>query len=90
MQIVTDAATELTGAAFGSFFYNVLDDKGGSYMLYTLSGVPREAFERFPMPRNTAVFGPLSGAKALSASTTLRRIRAMATTRRIVACRKAI
>ncbi len=58
VQIVTDAATELTGAAFGSFFYNVLDDSGGSYMLYTLSGVPQDAFERFPMPRNTAVFGP--------------------------------
>ncbi|PRX36042.1 GAF sensor hybrid histidine kinase [Paraburkholderia sp. BL18I3N2] len=58
VQIVTDAATELTGAAFGSFFYNVLDQKGGSYMLYTLSGVPKEAFERFPMPRNTAVFAP--------------------------------
>ncbi len=58
VQIVTDAATELTGAQFGSFFYNVLDDKGESYMLYTLSGVPREAFSKFPMPRNTAVFAP--------------------------------
>ncbi|SAI69413.1 two-component hyrid sensor and regulator [Bordetella ansorpii] len=58
VQIVTDAATELTGAAFGSFFYNVLDDQGESYTLYALSGVPREAFEKFPMPRNTAVFGP--------------------------------
>ena len=27
-------------------------------MLYTLSGVPREKFSKFPMPRNTAVFGP--------------------------------
>jgi signal transduction histidine kinase len=27
-------------------------------MLYTLSGVPREAFSKFPMPRNTAVFAP--------------------------------
>ena len=58
VQAVTDAATRLTGAAFGAFFYNVLDDKGASYMLYTLSGVPREAFSRFPMPRNTAVFAP--------------------------------
>jgi len=58
VQLVTDAATELTGAAFGSFFYNVLNDKGESYMLYTLSGVPKEAFSKFPMPRNTAVFGP--------------------------------
>ena len=27
-------------------------------MLYAIAGVPREAFERFPMPRNTAVFDP--------------------------------
>jgi GAF domain-containing protein len=39
VQAVTDAATELTGAHFGSFFYNVLDESGASYMLYTLSGV---------------------------------------------------
>jgi PAS domain S-box-containing protein len=58
VQAVTNAATEITGAEFGSFFYNVYDDKGGSYMLYTLSGVPREAFEKFPMPRNTAIFAP--------------------------------
>lgn len=58
VQVATDAATELSGAAFGSFFYNVTDDKGESYLLYTLSGAPREAFARFPQPRNTAVFGP--------------------------------
>ena len=58
VQVVTDAATTLSGAAFGSFFYNVVDDKGESYTLYTLSGVPREAFSKFPMPRNTAVFAP--------------------------------
>jgi serine phosphatase RsbU (regulator of sigma subunit) len=58
VQRATDAATELTGAAFGAFFYNVLDEAGESYMLYTISGVPREAFSKFPMPRNTAVFAP--------------------------------
>ena len=58
VQVVTDCATELTGAAFGSFFYNVIDADGESYMLYTLSGVPREAFSKFPMPRNTDVFAP--------------------------------
>jgi PAS domain S-box-containing protein len=58
VQEVTDAATNLTGAEFGAFFYNVLDERGGSYTLYTISGVPREAFESFPMPRNTHVFGP--------------------------------
>ncbi|MFT3685745.1 MAG: response regulator [Phycisphaerales bacterium] len=58
VQKVTDAATELTHAAFGAFFYNVINEKGESYTLYSLSGVPRSAFEKFPMPRNTAVFGP--------------------------------
>jgi len=58
VQAVTDAATELTNAQFGAFFYNVIDQQGESYMLYTISGVPREAFSRFPMPRNTAVFDP--------------------------------
>src|SRR5205085_3007584 len=58
VQVVTDAATELTGAQFGAFFYNVSNQTGESYMLYTLSGVPREAFAHFPMPRNTDVFGP--------------------------------
>ncbi|MDT5294046.1 MAG: hypothetical protein QOJ76_926, partial [Acidobacteriota bacterium] len=58
VQGVTDAATELTGARFGSFFYNVLDEQGASYTLYTLSGVPRHAFENFPMPRATDLFGP--------------------------------
>jgi signal transduction histidine kinase/ActR/RegA family two-component response regulator len=58
VQAVTDAATELTGAQFGSFFYNVTGDRGASYMLYTLSGVPREHFAQFPMPRATDMFGP--------------------------------
>ncbi len=56
VQLVTDAATQLTGAAFGAFFYNVVKDE--SYWLYTLSGAARESFEKFPMPRNTEVFGP--------------------------------
>jgi signal transduction histidine kinase/PAS domain-containing protein len=58
VQTVTDAAVELTGAQFGAFFYNVIDAAGESYMLYALSGVPREHFSKFPMPRNTAVFAP--------------------------------
>ena len=58
VQIVTDAGVELVGAQFGAFFYNVTDKLGESYMLYSLSGAPREAFSSFPMPRNTAVFAP--------------------------------
>lgn len=60
VQAATDAATELTGAQFGAFFYNVNDaSRGGeAYLLYTISGVPREAFSQFPHPRATALFGP--------------------------------
>jgi len=58
VQKVTDAATELSGAGFGAFFYNVVEDGREAYTLYAISGVPREAFSKFPMPRNTAVFGP--------------------------------
>src|SRR6202035_4734454 len=58
VQRATDAGVELTGAEFGAFFYNLINESGEAYTLYTLSGAPREAFANFPMPRNTAVFGP--------------------------------
>ena len=65
VQIVTDTATELTGAAFGAFFYNVINESGDAYTLYTISGVPREAFASFPMPRSTAVFAPTFSGKGV-------------------------
>ncbi len=58
VQTVTDAGVKITGAEFGAFFYNVPGDAGEACMLYTLSGVEREKFARFPMPRKTALFGP--------------------------------
>lgn len=58
VQRITDAATSLTGAQFGAFFYNVIREDGEAYTLYAISGVSREHFERFPMPRNTQVFEP--------------------------------
>ena len=73
VQAVTDAATELTNAQFGAFFYNVIDDAGESYMLYTISGVPREAFSRFPMPRNTAIFEPTFSGSGIVRSADIRR-----------------
>jgi PAS domain S-box-containing protein len=57
LQAVTDAATELSGAQFGAFFYNTTGETGDSYLLYTLSGVPEESFAGFAMPRATAMFG---------------------------------
>ena len=58
VQAVTDAATTLTGAQFGAFFYNVLNEQGEAYTLYTISGVAREEFSKFPMPRATPIFEP--------------------------------
>jgi serine phosphatase RsbU (regulator of sigma subunit) len=66
VQLVTDAATELTGAAFGAFFYNLVDDAGASYTLFALSGVDRDTFAGFPLPRNTPLFAPMfSGGPAV-------------------------
>jgi len=59
VQKVTDAATEFTGAQFGAFFYNVRTSAtGDAYMLYALTGAPKEAFASFPHPRATEVFAP--------------------------------
>lgn len=58
LQSVTDRATQISGAEFGAFFYNTTDEQGDALTLYTLSGAPREAFERFGHPRATPLFGP--------------------------------
>jgi PAS domain S-box-containing protein len=63
VQRVTDIGTELSGAQFGAFFYNVINTSGESFLLYTISGVSREAFSKFPMPRNTKIFEPTFSAR---------------------------
>jgi signal transduction histidine kinase len=59
VQTVTDAATNLTGAQFGAFFYTVVDKQGEKLTHYAFSGVQREAIEglrdRWPL-----VFAPTS------------------------------
>ena len=65
VQTITDAAVELTHAEFGAFFYNLVDEAGERYTLYTLSGAPMEAFAKFPQPRNTPVFGPTFAGEAV-------------------------
>ena len=57
-QAVTDAATQLSGAEFGAFFYNTTGEHGDAFLLYTLSGAPREAFDGLGRARATALFGP--------------------------------
>jgi PAS domain S-box-containing protein len=57
VQTTTNVATELSGAQFGAFYYELKDDRGDPYTLYTLSGVPRERFDKLPMPRQIDLFG---------------------------------
>jgi PAS domain S-box-containing protein len=56
VQAVTDAATQISGARFGAFFYNTVDENGQAFQLSTLSGGSRNAFERSGMPRAIALF----------------------------------
>ncbi|MGE0548247.1 MAG: ATP-binding protein [Kofleriaceae bacterium] len=59
VQGLTDEATALCNAEFGAFFYNVVDHEDGEgYTLFALSGVPRETFASYPMPRPTKIFAP--------------------------------
>jgi signal transduction histidine kinase len=59
VQMVTDAATELTTASIGAFLYHVTDPESGeAVLLHTLSGAAKGAFESFPQPHATALFGP--------------------------------
>jgi PAS domain S-box-containing protein len=56
VQAVTDIAALLTGAAFGAFYRSVPNENGKSHQLYGLSGVSRDEFAAFPMPRIAALF----------------------------------
>ncbi|HYG77042.1 MAG TPA: PAS domain S-box protein [Planctomycetota bacterium] len=56
VQTVTDAGTLLSGAQFGAFFYNVTSEKGESFQLFSVSGTPREEFEKLGMLRNVPEF----------------------------------
>ncbi len=58
IQLITDAAVELTGAKFGAYFHNIMDETGERLALFTLSGAAREAFAPLGRPRATAVFAP--------------------------------
>ena len=61
IQEVTDAATALTGAAMGAFFYNSRETHGDFYTLYTLAGATPADFAEVPQPRITQLFGDTFG-----------------------------
>ena len=66
VQAVIDAATDLTSAQYGAFFYNATDDRNETYTLCAVSGAPREAFSQAPALRTENVFGaPFSGIGAV-------------------------
>lgn len=58
IQRVTDAGVALTGAQFGAYFHNVMDESGERLHLFTLSGGAREDFIKMGRPRATGVLGP--------------------------------
>lgn len=58
-QRVTDTARALVEADFAALFYNVTDTGGAdAYQLYAVSGLPKEVFSAFGMPRATELFRP--------------------------------
>jgi signal transduction histidine kinase len=59
VQTVTDAATNLTGAEYGAFFYTVADKQGEKLTHYTFSGVPGDVIEDL-RDRPTPAFAPTS------------------------------
>jgi PAS domain S-box-containing protein len=58
LQEVTDAATSISGARFGAFFYHTTNSAGEAMVLHTLSSGAADEFSHFGEPRATALFGP--------------------------------
>ncbi len=56
VQIVTEAATELTGATFGAFYQPTTDGPEKSFRLYALTGAPPAAFDEFKARQTGVVF----------------------------------
>jgi PAS domain S-box-containing protein len=58
LQEVTDAATNISGARYGAFFYSGRTPDGEILQLHTLSGARAEEFETLGHPRATTLLGP--------------------------------
>ena len=56
IQTVTDAATQLSGARFGAFFYNTTNQAGAPFELFAVSGATLEAIEKLDLPRISSSF----------------------------------
>jgi PAS domain S-box-containing protein len=58
LQTVVDAATGISGARFGAFFYTARDSEGRPTDMYVLSGARLEEFDVHGHPRATELFAP--------------------------------
>lgn len=61
VQMVADAGVELTGAQFGTFIYNVLNESGTDRSRHTVFGVERAGMDRFPVPPHAILEATLKG-----------------------------
>jgi PAS domain S-box-containing protein len=64
LQETTDAATSISGARFGAFFYHTTDNAGQVQLLHTLSDDAPDAFRQFGAPHAAALFEPGVGGDA--------------------------
>jgi PAS domain S-box-containing protein len=73
LQVLTDTATELSGAKFGAFFDNTTDKSTKESVLYAVPGAAREAFEKLSDADATPFFAPiLNGAEMIRCSDILK------------------
>jgi hypothetical protein len=77
---------ELTGAQFGSYFHNEMDETGERLHLFTLSGAEREAFITMGTPTRHGVFGPTFRNEGVIRSAISWLIPAMGSSSLIAAC----
>ena len=59
VQVVTDAGVRLVGAEFGAFYYTTTNEHGEKHMLYSLSGLRRDAFDSSSLPYSVEAFAPM-------------------------------
>jgi PAS domain S-box-containing protein len=73
LQTVADAATQLSGAQFGAFFYNVVDPQSEESLIFVVSGAPRAPFEKLGTPGATPLFDATLRRKQIVRSGDIRR-----------------
>ena len=58
VQAVTDAATQVTSAAFGAFVYRAMDDLNAPHAFCKSPGMPASVLDILQQPRDTGLFSP--------------------------------